>query len=187
MTFKEIYSADNVKIVADTLFMNADEQSSPVYSEVVNAITTEWVWLANMGCSVIGSWSTELQSVYAIAAIFAEKTYRYRQELEQLYDGLKRITMTPLTDTTTREKLHSGDSSAMNETSPIDSGASFDITTPNAKAKTEYSSTDKETVSSDTVDEALSRVKALTVYRVRLMDIVQNGLRACCRELIASY
>lgn len=187
MTFKETYTADNVKIVANTFFRNSEEQGSEIYSEFVNAINTEWFYLGNMGCSIIGDWTSEREATYAIATIFTERVYRYRQELYQIYDGLKRLTSTPSTDTMTREKTHSGNSAAMNETSPIDAGTSYDITTPNAKAKTEYSNTDTEIVKNDTTDEALTRIKALNEYRVRLMDIVQCGLRSCCVEFMVGY
>lgn len=183
--FKDI-NTDMFTSVLLTAGMTSTERSSAVGEEVSRAIRTVHQWLVMMELSMIGDWEDAVKGVNAIAVVFADKFSRYRQTFNEIYAGMTRLTITPTTDTATRVKTHEGSDGSMAENSPINASID-DINTPYVKARGVNRYTDEETVTNDTVDEALQRIQALKEYQTRIHDIVQACIYTCCNELTTWY
>lgn len=183
--FKDV-NTDMFTSVLMNASMTSTERSSVVGVEVSRSIRAVHQCLVTMELTMIGDWADAVKGVNGIATIFTDKFSRHRQTFNEIYAGMTRITITPTTDTATRVKTHEGSDGSMAENSP--SNASMDvINTPYVKAKGVNRYTDEETVTNDTVDEALQRIQALKEYRTRIYDIVQSCIYGCCDELTAGY
>lgn len=182
--FKEINTAAAVTALANSV-MSPSEANTAVYKEYTYGLSNTLGWLANMECTIIGEWSDATQGLNAVTCCFAERVGRYYQEIKQIYNDMKRISMTPNTDTMSTETDRDGMDGAMSENSPVDK--TFDVMTPFVKSKGINESHERKTVTNDTVDEAVERVRVLNEYKVRLHDIVKEGLYACCDQMLSSW
>lgn len=182
--FSEINTTSAVTALANSV-MSPSESNTAVYKEYTYGLSNTLGWLANMGCSIIGEWGDVSSALNAVTCIFAERVGRYYQEIKQIYNDMTRLSMTPNHDTMTTETERDGMDGAMSENSPVDN--TFDVMTPFVKSKGINESHERETVTNDTVDEAVERVRVLNEYKVRLHDIVKEGLYACCDQMISSW
>lgn len=183
--FKDVNTDMFVSVLMKSI-MSSTEQSSVIGEEVSRSLRTVHQWLVMMDLTMLGDWVDAVKGVNGISIIFADKFSRYRQTFHEIYAGMTRITITPTTDTATRVKTHEGSDGSMAENSPINASID-DINTPYVKAKGVNRYTDEETVTNDTVDEALHRIRSLKEYRTRIHDIVQACIYACCVELTTGY
>lgn len=183
--YSEIFDDKVLNSIMETLFETEDEQASVVYREMRNCFVISYFAMYSYGFHVLGEWESMNECKVFVRNVCCSRIYRYRQELYQMNDKLNSLTIAPTDDTTIIEKKHSGTDGAMSENSPIN--ASFDITTPFVKSKGENEYTDTETVSRNTVSEALDRAKILEIYRARIADIVHHGLYATCEEYNCSW
>lgn len=182
--FSSILGSTNAARITETIF-SPSESTTAVYKEFSSAVMKTLTWLAKMEGTIIGEWENSTEAIDVVLAVFPERVGRYYQEIKQIYNGLKTISMTPDEDTLTKEKKHEGMDGAMSENSPTDS--SFDVNTPFVKSRGVNEYTDRETVSHNSVVEAVDRVRVLNEYRTRLHDIVKEGLYACCDQMITGW
>ena len=111
--------------------------------------------------------------------------FRNMPELLAMTNNLAEFSVIPIKDSTVKDFNQNSDAFSMSENQPID--ATENVTTPYIKVKGRTGYTNKETVTHNTVKEALERVAISKETEMSLTNFIEAGIRTVIKEYNTAY
>lgn len=136
----------------------------------------------------IGGWNEDYTHG-DIKGILSEVTKGYwfinMPDLLAMTNNLAEFSVIPINDSTVKDFEQNADTFSMSENQPID--ATENVTTPYIKVKGKTGYTNKETVTHNTVKEALERVAISKETEMSLTNFIEAGIRRVIKEYNTGY
>ena len=141
-----------------------------------------------LNANYIGEWEEDLPHSMIVASnakIVESYWYNKIPELLAMTNNLAELSVIPINDSTVKDFEQNADTFSMSENQPID--ATENVTTPYIKVKGKAGYTNKETVTHNTVKEALERVAISKETEMSLTNFIEAGIRTVIREYNTAY
>ena len=166
-------------------FINVNPKVDTILAQYLTEMFNKYELLE---MNYIGEWKEEYTHD-DIKAILSEisRVYWFRNmpELLAMTNNLAEFSVIPINDSTVKDFEQNANTFSMSENQPID--ATENVTTPYIKVKGKTGYTNKETVTHNTVKEALERVAISKETEMCLTSFIESGIYRIVREYNTAY
>lgn len=166
-------------------FINENTKVNDIVYICLNSLFAKY---ESLEMHYVGKWddSTSHDSIRnLLCKISGTYWFQNMPTLLAMTNNLSEFSVIPINDSTVKDFEQNADTFSMSENQPID--ATENVTTPYIKVKGKTGYTNKETVTHNTVKEALERVAISKETEMSLTNFIEAGIRTVIKEYNTAY